>query len=233
MKIGAIILARLDSSRLPAKALRPIVGRPLLARIIDLCRATHGLNDIILATSNRPIDDQLAKFAEANGIFCYRGDTNDVAARFLAAMESADLDGAVRVNGDSPFNRPALLGEAISLFRNGDFDLVTNLPGRTYPFGLSVEVVSHIAMVTACQRMTDNEQREHVTKFFYDHPDEFRMRLIKASAPGLGGIQLAVDSHIDAIQAEWIVDQLADRLMQADATELVELARRFRSQFAI
>lgn len=232
IKVGAILLARLDSSRLPGKALRPIAGRPLVARVMDLCRATPGMDLVGLATSDREIDDPLASCARENGIECFRGNVDDVAGRFFAAMETWRLDGAVRVNGDSPFNRPALLRAAIEVFRAGNFDLVSNLPGRTYPFGLSVEVISRNAMRQACDRIVDPSHREHVTKYFYDHPEEFRMQLEKAPTPGIGGIQLAVDSPDDALQAEWMISQLGDRLFEADAAELAELSLRFRSQLA-
>src|SRR4051812_7803637 len=117
MNIGAIILARLDSNRLPGKALRDIAGRPLVGYVVDLCRQVAGVDQVVLATSNRAVDEPLARFARSEGIACVRGDTEDVAGRFLYAMESTGFAGALRVNGDSPLNRPALLARAVEVFR--------------------------------------------------------------------------------------------------------------------
>ena len=75
--------------------------------------AVAGLNAIVLATSDRPIDDPLAAFAAANELALFRGDPDDVAGRALACAERFGLDYFARVNGDSPFLEPALLGEAI------------------------------------------------------------------------------------------------------------------------
>lgn len=226
MKVGAIILARLDSRRLPDKALRDLNGKPLIQYAFEACAAVTGIDETILATTDLPSDDRLARSAEMHGVRCFRGAVDDVAGRFLGAMSACGLDAALRYNGDSPFNRPALLAQAVAAFREGGCDLVTNVPGRTYPFGISAEVISALIMKAACAAMADAAHREHVTKFFYDNPHFARTRTLTA-APGMSGIQLAVDDATDFARAAWILDHLREPLLQAPLAAIVTLATAF------
>ena len=146
MKIGAIILCRMDSTRLPGKALLNLCGKPLLAYILSFCQKINNLDSIAIATSTRVVDDPLSDFAEVQGISCIRGSLDNVAERFLLAMEILNLDAAVRINGDSPLNNTQILSDGIRLFKRGNLDLVSNVPARTYPYGMSVEVVGRKAM---------------------------------------------------------------------------------------
>jgi len=227
VKIGAIILARLDSRRLPGKALRDLNGRPLIQYAFDACAAVAGLDRIVLATTTLPEDDPLARYAEEHGVACFRGAVDDVAGRFLGAMEHCGLDAALRYNGDSPLNRPALLAEGVAAFREAQWDLVTNVPGRTYPFGISVEVVGAPIMQAACAAMTDAAQREHVTKFFYDVPTFARTRHLRAGEGGMSGIQLAVDDGDDMERVRFVLDRLGEPLRDAPLATIGALARAY------
>jgi spore coat polysaccharide biosynthesis protein SpsF (cytidylyltransferase family) len=224
MRIGAIVLARFDSQRLPGKALREVSGRPLLGYALDVCRGVAGVDTIALATTTRALDDVLVEFARAEGVPCVRGDTDDVAARFLAAYSQLGLDAALRLNGDSPLNRPALLSEAVRIFRGGGWDLVTNVPGRSYPFGVSAEVVAAETMRAAYPRMTLTN-REHVTQYFYEHPETLRMHRMESGRDDLRGVQLAVDDAKDLARFSALREQVGARLWSADVTELCTLAR--------
>ncbi len=232
MKVGAIILARLDSSRLPRKALRIIAGRPLIGYAVDLCRQVSRLDVIALATTTRAVDDPLAAFAAAEGIECIRGSTEDVAGRFLAALETLGLDAGLRLNGDSPLNRPALLGEAIATFRSGAWEMVSNVPGRSYPFGISVEVVALEAMRRAHASMIETADREHVTQYFYQHPERVRLHCMSSGSERYRGLQLAVDTEQDLARFIAIRQRLGARLWDASLAEVCELARDFDAQAA-
>ena len=70
MKIGAIILSRMDSSRLPGKALLEVGGKPILAYALSLCQKIDDFDSITLATSSRTIDDPLSDFAKFHNIKC-------------------------------------------------------------------------------------------------------------------------------------------------------------------
>jgi spore coat polysaccharide biosynthesis protein SpsF (cytidylyltransferase family) len=226
--VGAVVLARRDSERLPDKCLSPIAGRPMLARVLELCGRVPGVERVCLATTDRAVDDELATLARVEGCEVFRGDTEHVARRFLGAMRQLGVAGALRVNGDSPLHRAALLGEGVAMFNRLGPDLVSNVPGRTYPFGLSVEVVATTAMERAVAAMIDPAHAEHVTKYFYDHPDEFDAVYLQPGPAAGRGLQLAVDDALDLERARFVADALGGRLHDASIDEVIALARGWR-----
>ena len=217
MKIGAIILARLDSSRLPGKALIKINDRELILRVVDVCSRLNGIKEVIVATTTRDVDTPLAEFIEKNGINCFRGDYQNVAKRFLDVMSQKELDAAIRLNGDSPFQRPFLINQAINIFLKGGYDLVTNVPGRRYPHGMSVEIISKKSMEFVNKIIEDDEDKEHVTKYFYNNTKKFKIKLIDR-------INLAIDNKDDLLLANKIIKHFGINIMDASIEDIVKIA---------
>jgi len=226
VKVGAIILSRLDSRRLPGKALRKVAGRPLIDYVLGFCRRIDGVSVIVLATTDRALDDPLAAYADEVGIPCVRGAVDDVAGRFLSAMECYKLDAALRINGDSPLNDAMLLGQGLQLFLQEDVDLVSNVPQRTFPFGMSLEVVKREAMERAYLMMDKEDHKEHVTKYFYDNPEIFTIKTVSSKHSFFSRVQLAVDTKEDLDRVEWIVSRLECDPAEAKAEHIVDLAIR-------
>lgn len=198
MRIGALILARLDSSRLPGKALADVAGRPLIDYVRERAMAVTGLDAVVLATSDRAVDEPLEAFAKTNGLLVYRGDVADVAGRCLAAAEAHGLDAFVRVNGDSPFLDLDLVATAIARMRAPDGpDFVTNLRPRSYPYGVSVEVVRTAIYRQLYVRFTTSDEREHVTKGIYDRLNDLRWENVVNPAGDETGLHATVDTPDD------------------------------------
>ena len=227
VKIGAVILSRMDSNRLPGKALLEAGGRPLLGHVLSFCRKVDSIDTIALATSDRLVDEPLYNFAKMNGITCIRGSLDNVAKRFLCAMEALNLDAAVRINGDSPLINPKLISDCIQRFKMGSFDLVSNVPKRTYPYGMSVEVIGINAMRHACAVMSDLKHREHVTKYFYDNQGKFNISIVTSGKPQFSEVQLAIDTREDFDRIVWIVDQIEGDPADSDIDTLVDLAKAY------
>ncbi len=207
MVVVALIQARMSSNRLPGKVLHPIQGRPLLGHVIDRLRRCRTLDGIRIATSAHPSDAPIGDFAAAEGVAVHRGSLDDVAGRLLDAAIAARADGLVRISGDSPLIDPALVDRAVGMFRAERPDLVSNVVRRTFPKGQSVEVVAVAALRRACSRMTADSEREHVTPWFYAHPDEVRIVGFEADPPH-GALQLSVDTIEDLRRVEAILARL-------------------------
>ncbi len=62
IRIVAVIQARMGSTRLPGKVLRPIAGQPLLWHIVHRLQACHLLEDIAVATTVNPADDAIVEW---------------------------------------------------------------------------------------------------------------------------------------------------------------------------
>lgn len=125
-----------------------------------------GLDSLVLATSNRPIDDDLEDYAFSNHLDVFRGDANNVADRIVKCSMAYEADYFLRLNGDSPFLDPALLSEGVSKAREGNLDLITNLTGRTFPYGISLEVARVASLEKLLTTLSDFE-KEHATACLY------------------------------------------------------------------
>ena len=103
-----IIFSRHNSTRLPGKALKLIHGREMLGWVIDRARLVNNNIPVIVATSSEPQDDQIAEFSQSNGVFCFRGDSNNVLKRAIDTCKEFKIDVFARVCGDRPFFSPEL-----------------------------------------------------------------------------------------------------------------------------
>ena len=214
MRIVAVVQARLSSRRLPGKVLMPLAGRPMIGHLFEALRRAGALDGIVLATSDRPDDDAVADFAREVGVDAFRGSLDDVAGRMLAAAEAAGADALVRVNGDSPLLDPALVDRAAGLYRAGGAAIVSNVRPRSFPKGQSVEVVSTAALRRAHGRMTEKDEREHVTPHLYDRPDDYPLAGFQAERPR-PDLQLSVDEPEDFARCAGILARLDRPAWQA------------------
>lgn len=202
----------------------PISGRPLLGRVLDRLRPVADELPIIVATSERPLDNPIAAFATQQGVTVFRGATNDVAGRILACAQAHDITRLVRISGDSPFIDPALCQKLAAAHIAGEKDLVTNVSPRSYPKGLSVEVISTAALARACEAMQNTSDREHVTPFMYRHPAMFS--ICNHPAPNDDSdVTLTVDTPHDHARACAITAQLDAERGTAALEKIIELAR--------
>lgn len=195
----------MSSKRLPGKVLRPLGGRPVLARVIERVRAAAGADAYAILTSDDPSDDPIAEFARTGGHPVHRGSLDDVADRFASFLGAHPERAAfARVTGDSPFLDPAILARALGLFARAEADLVTNVHPRSFPVGQSVEVVRAATFLDRRPAFSAAE-REHITSHFYAHPGSARIANFESGEPGWAAVRLAIDEPADLAWAESIV----------------------------
>jgi len=195
-KIGAIVQARMSSQRLPGKVLQEVKGKPILHYIIERLEHCCTIKEFVIATSREKSDDQIEEFCIKKHVQCCRGSLNDVASRFKEISESKQWDAFVRINGDSPLIDQDLIDAGVNYYLDGTFDLVTNVFPRSYPQGQSVEIVRAGTFKKVYPRMNDHDDLEHVTRFFYQNPKEFKIFNFTSLAD-YSSIHLSVDTHQD------------------------------------
>lgn len=199
----AIVQARIGSTRLPGKVLLPLLGEPMLTRVMRRADRARTVDEVVLATTRRPEDDALVALAQAEGWPVERGSDTDVLARYIGAARSRRADVIVRITADCPLIDPDVIDRTVEAFRESDADYASNtLEPRTYPRGLDVEVIGRAALERADREDLDPAWREHVTPFIYRHPDRFRL------------VRVAADR--DSSEHRWSVDTPEDfELVQA------------------
>jgi spore coat polysaccharide biosynthesis protein SpsF (cytidylyltransferase family) len=191
---GAVLLARLDSTRLPGKVLAPVGAASLLELVVRRLPHDALASPLVLATTDRAGDDRLAQEGERLGLAVYRGSAADVAGRLIGAAQQHGFEAVLRVNADSPLLDPGLIRAGIERFRETDCALVTNLRPRFAPYGVSVEIFSIAALESALAISTSHSDREHVTSALYSYvPAASWGRLGPEDAPNLPPSQAEAD----------------------------------------
>ena len=76
-------------------------------------------------------------------------------------------DAFFRVCGDSPLLYSSLFDTAASLFEKANFDLITNVFPRTFPPGMSIELIKTKIFIEKENKIIDKYEREHLTQYFY------------------------------------------------------------------
>ena len=221
MKTVATIEARMTSSRLSGKVLMDLVGAPMLARIVErVCRAKR-IDEVVIATTVNATDDPIAKLAERNGVFCFRGSEDDVLERVLQAAQSRSADLIVELTGDGPFLEPLLIDDMLEFHEQNDFDYLANTAMRhsarwekepTFPVGTSVEIFSASLLTRVAELTHDPIDREHVTSYIFDRPEAFHLGAFEAkdkwSSCRRPDVRLTVDTPEDMALAREIYAEL-------------------------
>ena len=180
-KVVASIEARMGSTRLPGKVLADIGGAPALTRIVRRLKRASRLDGMVLATTTSPADDPLAKWAAAEDIPCHRGSESDVLARVVGAQRMMKSEIVVEVSGDTPLIDPAVIDMAVDAFQRHDCDIVSNTKTQTFPQGIDAQVFRLTDLEKVARTVDDPAVREHVSLYFYEHPESYR--LFELTAP--------------------------------------------------
>lgn len=191
-----IIQARMSSNRLPGKVLMPLAGKPMLAWIVERVVAANYVSRVIVATSNEVDDDSIASYCKKYSIPCFRGNLLDVASRMMEAVKKEKADCFVRISGDSPLIDSKLIDQAIKIYYENEYDLVTNVLKRTFPKGQSVEVLRTKTFIETYPIM-NNVEREHVTFYYYLHPEKFKIFNFISKEITAEKVQFSVDTYED------------------------------------
>ncbi|HEU4719440.1 MAG TPA: NTP transferase domain-containing protein, partial [Bacteroidia bacterium] len=105
MKRLIFIQARMGSTRLPGKVLKPLAGKPQLQHLVDRLGKYSGAGEVVVVTSDLPADDAIEKFCGEQEVKCFRGSEWDVLDRFYAAAKAfhaAPGTVIVRITADCP-----------------------------------------------------------------------------------------------------------------------------------
>jgi spore coat polysaccharide biosynthesis protein SpsF len=180
LSTAAIIQARMGSTRLPGKTLMDLGGHPVVDWVTTRVAMTDGLDEVIVATSDQPADDVLARHLGGHGQRVVRGPAEDVLGRFQQALAVTDADTVIRITADCPFVQPELVSLGLTTFFECGADYVgTALDGRM-PRGFDLEVIRRSALELAAREAHDPVEREHVTTFVIRRPEQFRHAALPA-----------------------------------------------------
>ena len=165
MKIVAVVQARMGSTRLPNKVMKPIGDKSMIQILLSRLSKSRQVNQILVATSVDPRNDVLSEHVESLGFHCFRGSETDVLRRYIDAGKSVDADIVVRITGDCPLVDPALVDQVIEKYLKGSSLYSSNIDPPTFPDGLDIEVIDFFTLEKSGLETEDTFDREHVTPY--------------------------------------------------------------------
>jgi spore coat polysaccharide biosynthesis protein SpsF len=227
VKIVAIIQARMGSTRLPGKVLRPVAGRPLLWHIVHRLKKSKRIDEVAVATTTNPLDDAIVAFGKEHGVTIVRGPEDNVLQRFALAAEATDADVIVRVSSDAPFIDAGFIDHLVDALVAQDGGYVLMEDGLTTAHE-GVDPFSRKALDKLMMDAADDAvAREHVTGYFKLHP-EF-VKIARAGAyPELAreGGRLTIDTPDDLAFIEAVHARMAAKAGEASLSDILFLLER-------
>jgi glutamate-1-semialdehyde 2,1-aminomutase len=200
LKVVAIVQARMGSTRLPNKVMKPINGVPMIELLLGRLSKATLVNQIVVATS---IDDRnkvLVDHVQKIGYACEQGSENDVMERYIQAAKKHQADVIIRITGDCPLVDPVLVDECVQQFLDQDVDYLCNNYPPTLPDGLDIEVFKLAALERAQDESDKLFDHEHVTPYLRES-GKFRTATIK-NAEDFSSLRWTVDEPADFVVIE-------------------------------
>lgn len=185
-KIAAIIAVRMDSKRLPKKAIADIEGYTAIERVVNNLRPSKYIDDIIIATSINIENDLLEYLAMKRGITIFRGDDTNVVKRYIDAAEKFNVSTIVRVTGDCP-----LVSYEIADYLIADhLEKRAEFTGMELNNGPPIGTLSSIIELSALKKLThkklDLSYSEYMSFYFKCNPLHFLINMVACPREFIG-----------------------------------------------
>lgn len=198
MKTVAIVEARMNSKRLPNKALVQIGSRSAIHHCLSRLDSIGGIDQVIVATTIESVDDELVSELEILGADYFRGSEMNVLDRVTNAALNFEADFIFKIGADCPFPDVELASEVIQIAKKCNFDFVSNTILRTFPDGYDVGVVKLDALILANREANTALEREHTSLFIRNRPDKFNLgNIVYKGVPFPKKLAVTLDTPAD------------------------------------
>jgi len=222
VKTVAVIQARVGSTRLPGKVLKPLGDKTVLWWVIERAKAAQYIDEVVVATTTEREDDEIINEARKCGVFTFRGSIEDVLSRYYGAARARKADIVVRVTSDCPLLDPAVIDRVIKAREENDADYCSNTLERSYPHGADVEAFTFMSLEKAYNYADKRAEREHVTPYIWSRPRAFKLVNVLAP-PGLTkpDLRITIDTEADYMFAKSVYHHLGNRIFSL--SEIINL----------
>lgn len=215
-KTMVILQCRLNSSRLPNKAIKLIQDKEMITHQIKRLQKCRNISDIVLCTSTNTENNDLISIANKLGIKSYRGSENNVLDRFYTCAKNFKLKHIIRCTGDCPLIDPNLVDSLVNEYFKNKYlhlnfrnkDITRN---NQFPDGFDAEIFSVDALEEAWINDKSAFGTEHVTPYIVKKYGKNYFKIPKTEKYtniDFTNFHLSVDTHDDFVKVKYIYDNL-------------------------
>ena len=226
-RIGILVQARMRSSRLPGKSMKPIGGKPMLAYLIESLLEISEANQIVLVTSEDESNQPIVELGSDYGITVYQGSEEDVASRYFDVLSKRNFEYFHRICGDSPYYSSEVLLEPSLKILDSALQFISSMPNKGFPMGNNVELFETNFFLNCFGEpgLIDNE---HVTAGIYKQADRFQHVLITCDIDGYAysKLKFSVDTQEDFDVAKSVLESLSFQPWNFSFEEKYELIEK-------
>ncbi len=214
----------MGSTRLPGKVMLRIDEKnPVIYYVIKQISESKFCDKLVIATTTLLEDEKIVKFAKDMNISCFRGSVEDCLDRYYQCAKEFSLSTIVRITCDNPLIDPTLVDDAILFYKSNSYDYVTNCRPRTFPQGTEVEIFSFSALERAWKEAKKTSEREHVTPYLYNNPDQFKIFNIKNNE-NVSQLRWTIDRKEDLEFVKKIVSKIKKSpILMSDILKLLKI----------
>ena len=223
--VGLVIQARMGSSRLPGKVLRPIGHLPLLGHVTGRLAQLPRAWPVVVATSIDPQNDPIVNWCQQAEVETFRGSEHDVLERYVQCAQRFGFDHVVRLTADNPFTDIQELERLVLHHLEGGFDYTHSF--GMMPLGVGAEVFTLASLLRSHVEGLASNHREHVNEYIQENPELFRIGVLDVPVEKRGQeLRLTVDTEQDwqradalarKAQGRWLGTQEAIALCSSSA----------------
>lgn len=189
-RIGAVVICRMKSTRLPKKALLKVGSLATVELCIKNTLEFEGLDEVILATSVNPDDQVLKDYTYRDDVRFFAGSEDDVIDRLIRIGKEYNLDVIVRITGDSPFRSK----ELFKLLLESHF-----ITGADYtaaegaPIGTNIELINLNALERVFELFNGTPYSEYLSYYFKNNPNYFKLNIVEVPLQFKNDFRLTLD----------------------------------------
>ena len=194
-KIGIIVIARMQSTRLPGKALRKIGKYYSLELCVLNCKKVKNADQVILATTKLKSDKILIKkFKKKMNIF--PGESKDVLKRMLDACKKFKFTDVVRVTGDCPFISSNIIEILIKNHKKekADITIAKNAAAGTYGEVYKIKALNEIFL-----KSRSTKYSEYLPYYFLHNKKKFKIKKINLPSRLIRNYRITLDYKKDLL----------------------------------
>ncbi len=193
-RTGLFLQVRLNSSRMPGKALLNLCGKSILIHVLERMNVVPA--DVRVIVTNKYCKDSFKDIALNMGWEIFYGADQNVLKRFVDAGLKYNVDVVIRATADNPLLSSEIAMETLDLFYKQNCDLAYLAP---VPYGSGIEVINFEILTDALKKSNFPYDFEHVTPYIYRNSSKYKIRVARFHDAEIArdDIRLSVDTRDD------------------------------------